>query len=86
MTVENNVIHIDGLAFIKGMSASNLDKISISINTIDNLSKEVIKTYKTTVSESFSIFFSVNNLLLFPLKYSLPQFVNIYLLFLVSNL
>lgn len=55
--VENNVIHIDGLAFIKGMSASNLDKISISINTIDNLSKEVIKTYKTTVSEFDGISF-----------------------------
>lgn len=57
LNVENNVIHIDGLAFIKGMSASNLDKISISINTIDNLSKEVIKTYKTTVSEFDGISF-----------------------------
>ena len=57
LIVENNVIHIDGLAFIKGMSASNLDKISISINTIDNLSKEVIKTYKTTVSEFDGISF-----------------------------
>ena len=57
LNVENNVIHIDGLAFIKGMSASNLDKISIYINTIDNLSKEVIKTYKTTVSEFDGISF-----------------------------
>lgn len=57
LNVENNVIHIDGLAFLKGMSASNLDKISISINTIDNLSKEVIKTYKTTVSEFDGISF-----------------------------
>lgn len=57
LNVENNVIHIDGLAFIKGMSASNLDKISISLNTIDNLSKEVIKTYKTTVSEFDGISF-----------------------------
>lgn len=57
LNVENNVIHIDGLAFIKGMSASNLDKISISINTIDNLSKEVIKTYETTVSEFDGISF-----------------------------
>lgn len=57
LNIENNVIHIDGLAFIKGMSASNLDKISIYINTIDNLSKEVIKTYKTTVSEFDGISF-----------------------------
>ena len=57
LNVENNVSHIDGLAFIKGMSASNLDKISIFINTIDNLSKEVIKTYKTTVSEFDGISF-----------------------------
>lgn len=57
LSVENNVIHIDGLAFIKGMSALNLDKISISIKTIDNLSKEVMKTYKTTVSEFDGISF-----------------------------
>ena len=57
LTVENNVIHIDGLAFIKGMSALNLDKISIFIKTIDNLSKEVMKTYKTTVSEFDGISF-----------------------------
>lgn len=57
LSVENNIIHIDGLAFIKGMSALNLDKISISIKTIDNLSKEVMKTYKTTVSEFDGISF-----------------------------
>lgn len=57
LSVENNVVHIDGLAFIKGISALDLNNISISISSINNLSKEVARTYNTVVSDFDGISF-----------------------------
>lgn len=56
--IDNNNVHIEGLAFIKGMSALDKDKISISISSINNLTKEAVRIYKTTVSTVDGISFN----------------------------
>lgn len=55
--IENNMIHIDGCAFIKGMDAKDLNLISGTIDIINNLDKTIYKSYPITISKYDDISF-----------------------------
>ena len=57
MYIENGNLKINGVAFIKGMSANNLDDIVQNINVV-NILDESIKSYKAVCNEYSGISFN----------------------------